>query len=57
MEFMSQFKGWTRFEKIWGIIFTGLLLYTSFMWGDDLIGITASMTGMLCVILVAKGKS
>jgi len=56
MEFMSQFRGWTNFEKIWAIIFTGLLLYTSFMWGDDIVGITASMSGMLCVILVAKGN-
>jgi nicotinamide mononucleotide transporter len=52
----KYFKDWTTYEKIWLLIFTVINIYLFFSWGDTLIGLTASLTGMLCVVLTAKGK-
>lgn len=49
-------KGWTWFEKTWLSIFTLINIYLFFAWGDSLLGLVSSLTGMICVILVAKGK-
>ncbi|MBR9705788.1 nicotinamide mononucleotide transporter [Candidatus Pacearchaeota archaeon] len=52
----NYFKDWTLYEKSWLIIFTIINLYLFYVWHDTLIGLTASLTGMVCVILTAKGK-
>ena len=53
---MKIFKDWNLFEKSWLIIFTlinvAVLIYSK----ERILGFTASVTGMLSVILVAKGK-
>lgn len=49
-------KGWTTFEKLWLGIFSAINIYLFFAWGDSLLGLISSMTGMICVVLVAKGK-
>ncbi len=49
-------SGWSIFEKLWLAIFTLVNIYLFFAWHDTIIGLTASLTGMLCVVLVAKGK-
>ncbi|TVX86113.1 nicotinamide riboside transporter PnuC [Paenibacillus agilis] len=49
-------KGWTMFEKIWITVFTAINIYLFFAFDDSLLGLISSMTGMLCVVLVAKGK-
>lgn len=49
-------QDWTRFEKAWLILFTGLTIYFYFAFEDTLIGLISSISGMLCVVLVAKGK-
>lgn len=49
-------KDWTLFEKVWLSIFTAINIYLFFAWGDSLIGLVSSLSGMLCVVLVAKGK-
>lgn len=49
-------KDWTLFEKIWLVSFTLVILYLSYVWKDSVLGIISSLTGMLCVVLVAKGK-
>jgi nicotinamide mononucleotide transporter len=49
-------KGWTLFEKLWLLIFAGIILATGFIFKDTWMGVTASLTGVLCVVLVAKGK-
>jgi nicotinamide mononucleotide transporter len=66
-----MFKEWTRFEKIWLFVFAGLILattvVTNLMFGTDwgstqmvllnwVIGPISSLTGIICVVLVAKGK-
>ena len=49
-------REWTVFEKAWLITFTAVNIYLFFAWGDTWIGLIASLTGMLCVILTTKGK-
>lgn len=52
----KYFKDWSGFEKIWLFTFTVVNLYLFYAWSDTWIGLTASLTGMLCVVLTAKGK-
>lgn len=47
---------WTVFEKVWIVLFTGITIYLYFAFDDTLIGLVSSVSGMLCVVLVAKGK-
>jgi len=49
-------KEWTLFEKSWLLMFTLINIYLFFVWHDTLIGLTASLTGMLCVVLTAKAR-
>ncbi len=49
-------QDWTMFEKIWLGAFTLINLYLFFAWDDTLVGLISSLSGMLCVVLVAKGK-
>lgn len=49
-------KDWTVFEKAWLGIFTSVNIYLFFAWGDSILGLISSLAGMLCVVLVAKGK-
>ncbi|PLS17484.1 nicotinamide riboside transporter PnuC [Bacillus sp. M6-12] len=53
---MKIFKDWTLFEKVWIVIFTLINVYLFFAWDDSLLGFVSSLTGMICVVLVAKGK-
>lgn len=53
---MRIFRGWTRFEIGWLLIFTIVNFYLYYAWQDSLIGLVSSISGMLCVVLVAKGK-
>ena len=57
---MEKAKGylaeWSLFEKLWVTIFTGITVYLYFAFQDTLLGLVSSITGMLCVVLVAKGK-
>ncbi|WP_078554417.1 nicotinamide riboside transporter PnuC [Bacillus alkalicellulosilyticus] len=53
---MAILKDWTRFEKGWLLIFTLINIYLFFVWSDSLLGLIASISGMFCVVLVAKGK-
>lgn len=52
----SYFNSWTMFEKVWLLISTILILGLSLYWKDSLIGIVAGLTGIWCVVLVAKGR-
>ncbi|PLT28916.1 nicotinamide riboside transporter PnuC [Peribacillus deserti] len=53
---MYLFKDWTLFEKVWLAVFTAVNLYLFFTWDDTMLGLISSISGMLCVVLVAKGK-
>jgi nicotinamide mononucleotide transporter len=49
-------KNWTVFEKIWLGLFTAVGVYLSVSWGESLIGLVTFLTGIMCVVLVAKGS-
>lgn len=53
---MKVLKDWTLFEKLWLVIFTLVNVYLFFVWDDTFLGLITSISGMLCVVLVAKGK-
>lgn len=50
------FGEWSLFEKVWLLLFTSVNVYLFLAWDDTVTGLIASLTGMLCVVLVAKGK-
>jgi len=47
---------WTTFEKIWLAVFTSINIYLFFALEDSLLGLISSITGMIAVVLIAKGK-
>lgn len=47
---------WTLFEKTWLGVFTLINVYLFFAFDDTMLGLVTSLSGMLCVVLVAKGK-
>lgn len=49
-------KDWTLFEKSWLILSVAVITALGFMWDDTLIGFVSSISGILAVVLVAKGK-
>jgi len=53
---MGLLKEWTRFEKTWLLTFTLINVYLFYAWSDSFLGLVSSISGMLCVVLVAKGK-
>ena len=55
-ECVGLLKNWTRFEIIWIVLFTAINIFLFFVWDDTLLGLISSITGMLCVVLIAKGK-
>lgn len=55
-ERFQMFREWTLFEKMWLLLFTLINLYLFFAFQDSLLGLISSLTGMMCVVLVAKGK-
>ncbi|PIN69215.1 nicotinamide riboside transporter pnuC [Candidatus Woesearchaeota archaeon CG11_big_fil_rev_8_21_14_0_20_43_8] len=53
---LGFFSDWTLWEKSWLSISVILMLTLSLYWKDSAIGIIASLTGIICVVLVAKGR-
>lgn len=49
-------ENWNPFEKAWLLTFSAITIYLYVIWNDTLLGLFASLTGMLTVVLVAKGK-
>jgi len=52
----NYFSDWSTYEKVWLGVFTLINVVLFFVWDDTLLSLTASMTGIWCVVLVAKGK-
>lgn len=50
------FADWTMFEKSWLILSSVLVVVLSLMWGDSMLAIFSSLTGIISVVLCAKGK-
>lgn len=45
-----------QFEKLWIGVFLLVNIFLVFIWGFNFIGLIASITGVCCVILAAKGN-
>lgn len=57
MKFIKNyFADWNWFEKTWLLTFTLINIYLFYAWQDSWIGLTASLTGMVCVVLTAKAR-
>ncbi|MCK5028229.1 MAG: nicotinamide mononucleotide transporter [Bacteroidales bacterium] len=52
----EYFADWDLYEKIWLFVFTCIIIVLSIYWKDSYVGILASLTGIWCVVLIAKGK-
>lgn len=50
------FQDWSIWEKAWLFGFTAIILGLSLFLKDTTIGIVTSLTGIWCVLLVAKGR-
>ena len=51
-----QLKNWKAYELIWLGTFSAIAIALSFIWQDNLFGLTVTITGILCVLLAAKGQ-
>jgi len=52
--FKKQFTGWTTFEKVLIVVMLVTLLGVNYQWGTNAVGNIATITGVLCVVLVSK---
>ena len=50
------FADWTKFEKGLMIVATALMIVLSFIWKDTPIGTLSAVTGVISVVLCAKGR-
>ena len=51
-----DFTGWKPWQVAWMILANAVILWVSLDQGDSLLGILASITGVICVILCGMGK-
>ena len=51
-----ELTGWKKWEIIWLVFATAVILGVSIYWKDSVTGIVAALTGIWCVILTGKGK-
>ncbi len=51
-----KIKGWNLFEIVWLALFFIIMLALSYFWKSSILGITVYLTGVLCVVLAAKGN-
>lgn len=52
----SEISGWKKSEVIWLVVDCAVITGLSIYWGDSLIGIISSVTGVACVVCTGKGK-
>jgi len=51
-----KIKGWNLFEVIWLTLFSVVILILSLVWKSSILGISVYLTGVICVVLAAKGN-
>lgn len=51
-----MFKSWNKFELYWIGVFVVINLYVLIGMGGTVLSFISSLAGMICVVLVAKGK-
>lgn len=52
----NEVYGWSKLEVLWIIVASAIILGLSIYWNENIIGIIAALTGVICVILTGKGK-
>ena len=52
----SLLAGWTPFERVWLASATLIITVVSVLMGENWLGFVSAISGILCVVLVAKGK-
>lgn len=52
----ALFQGWSRFERIWLVTSSVLMITLSLISSDNLLALLSSLTGILGVVLAAKGR-
>ena len=52
--FIDQFRDWNGFEKGLAVMAVLGSIILAFLWEDSLFGLSVTMTGVLCVVLVSK---
>ena len=52
----NELSGWRKAEVLWLAIACAVITGLSIYWGDSLMGIISSVTGVVCVVLTGKGK-
>lgn len=57
MENAKKFlSGWSRFEITWLVLSTVIMIVLSVIWGDNILALISGITGIIGVVLAAKGK-
>jgi nicotinamide mononucleotide transporter len=51
------FHGWSAFEITWLTLSTVIMIVLSILWGDSLLALVSGITGIIAVVLAAKGKA
>lgn len=54
--FKEEFTGWKKLEILWLVSACVVITALSVYWGDTLMGIISSTTGVACVVCTGKGK-
>ena len=52
----EELSGWKAFEVVWLLVACAVITGLSIYWGDTLMGIVSSTTGVACVVCTGKGK-
>lgn len=52
----SELTGWKKWDIIWIVFATAVILGLSIYWGENALGLIMALTGVWCVILTGKGK-
>lgn len=50
------FVGWSKFEVTWLVLSTVIMIVLSIIWGDSTLALISGITGIIGVVLAAKGK-
>ncbi|MBU3158500.1 nicotinamide riboside transporter PnuC [Clostridium frigoris] len=51
-----KIKNWNLYEIVWLLFFSMIAIILTIIWKDTLFGFSVFITGVLCVILAAKGS-
>lgn len=52
----KELTGWKKIEVVWLCLAVAVTVGLSLYWKDNIIGILAATTGVMCVVLTGKGK-